>query len=183
MGIIDSFMGASTLTKVAFIVLLLAQICSWIAFTVSAWAKVYITVNTYSYYGLWRVCGNAQSNAVSPCSPVDGTGLEWYGATQAFAIFGFVGINVAFLIVVLQMFTDKCKSVSDLTIVNAIICFTAAVCYLLAVIIFAVSIDKYYWKPDFGSSFGLAIVAVILAAVAGVVIILDKKGGGGTSPA
>ena len=58
------------------------------------------------------------------------------------------------------------------------------VCWLIAVIIFAAEWPDYVGNiaDKFGFSFALAIIAFIVAIVAGVLLIVDKKGGG-TSPA
>ncbi|KAK6182768.1 hypothetical protein SNE40_010379 [Patella caerulea] len=189
MGIKEDFSGSSILGKVNFIVLLVANFCNWIAFCTAEWGKVYTSVNNYNInvyngWGLWRICGNA----LGSCSQLDGMNLDWYGAVQAFGIFAFVGINVAFLLVILMMFTSKCKRNGDAGMAAGILCLIAAVCYLIAVIIFA-----YYFSLAFtvftinlrpvGYSLILAVIAFILAFVSGILIIVDMKKGGSTSPA
>ena len=64
--------------------------------------------------------------------------------------------------------------------------YFSAVCYLVAVVVFAVRFDDTYGPSslrEFGTSFILAIAALVLEVVAGVLIIADNKKGGGTSPA
>ncbi|XP_055957441.1 epithelial membrane protein 1-like [Patella vulgata] len=191
MGVKDDFSGSSILGKVNLIVLLVANFCNWIAFCTAEWGKNYASVNDYNLnifngWGLWRICGNTLSNA--GCNQLDGWALDWYGAVQAFAIFAFVGINVAFLLVVLMMFTSKCKGNGDAGMASAILCLVAAVCYLIAVIIFAYYFSVVYTvftinlRPV-GYSLILAIIALILAFVSGILIIVDLKKGGSTSPA
>lgn len=48
---------------------------------------------------------------------------DWYATVQALSVFGFVGINVAFLVLTLQIFSSICKGVSDLGFWNALCCF------------------------------------------------------------
>ncbi|XP_046548099.1 uncharacterized protein LOC124258069 [Haliotis rubra] len=117
--------------------------------------------------------------------------LYWYTAVQALSIFGFVGINIAFIIVVLQVFTSKCDDVTDIGFWNAIQSIVTAICYLLAVIVFGAEFDNgYYHQPitrtvkigELGFSFGLAIVALLLEGVAGVLMLVESKKGKGTSP-
>ncbi|XP_046548107.1 uncharacterized protein LOC124258079 [Haliotis rubra] len=191
MGIKDSFMGASVLMKVCFLVLLVAQVCNYIAFTIPQWGKRYTAPvgDFFVGYGLWRLCSN--SELPSACGQLDGTRLDWYAAVQAMSVFGFVGINVAFLVVTLQIFSSMCKGVSDLGFWNALCCFLTGACYLVAVIIFGTNFDDGFFsyvgggilrEGEFGFSFGFAIVALILEIVAGVLILLDGKGVTVTSP-
>ena len=70
MGVKEGFTGASTMVKVALILLVVANLFSWIAFTTTSWG--YIDVNAYKGYGLWRIC----QEIVDPsCLPTDGTRL------------------------------------------------------------------------------------------------------------
>ncbi|XP_071079825.1 epithelial membrane protein 1-like [Haliotis cracherodii] len=202
MGLKDSFMKSPTLTKVCLILLLLAQICSWIAFTVPEWGRTYTdpllgTDGGYTGLGLWRRCSNGASTSYtgpSNCITLDGAVLDWFVAVQAFSIFGFVGINIAFIIVMLQVFTSKCDDVTDIGFWNAVQSIVTAICYLIAVIVFGAEFnDGDYGRPipkgvnykagELAFSFGLAIVALLLEGVAGVLMLVDNKKGKGTSPA
>ncbi|KAI8794254.1 epithelial membrane protein 2, partial [Biomphalaria glabrata] len=96
-------------------------------------------------------------------------------ATQFFGILGFVGLNLGCLLLVLNIFTDKLKGNFEAILIAAISLIVSAVSWLLAVIIFAAS-----FKPsgsELGYSFGLAICALVLAAVSGVLVLLARQGG------
>ncbi|KAK7504583.1 hypothetical protein BaRGS_00004069 [Batillaria attramentaria] len=184
MGVKDGFMGASLMVKISFILLLIANLFNWIAFTTASWGYFDFDGIANSLdgvgYGLWRRCGET----ISGCTVLDGTREDWYATFQAFGIFGFVGINVAFLLLILYMFAGPCKGNGEAKMATFIICFVAAVCWLIAVIIFAAEFSVSGTSVDkLGFSFALAIIALILAVVAGILLIVDGKGGGGTSPA
>lgn len=180
MGVKDGFMGASVMVKVSFIILVIASVLNWIAFCTASWSY-----NTFSGtgYGIWRTC-----NDLIPitCSQLDGTRSEYYSAFQTFGIFGFVGVNLAMLLLSLFMFGGPCKGNGEAKMAVLIICFVAAVCWIIAVIIFGAKWDENTRgipSEKLGFSFGLAIVTLILAVIAGILLIVDGKGGGGTSPA
>ncbi|XP_067682630.1 uncharacterized protein [Haliotis asinina] len=125
------------------------------------------------------------------CFTIVSSLVDWYTAVQAFSILGFVGINIVFIIVVLQVFTSKCEGVTDIGFWNAIQSIVSAVCYLLAVIVFGAEFDsgRYrspipsnYKHGELGYSFGLAIMALLLDGVAGVLMLVESKKGKGTSP-
>ena len=46
----------------------------------------------------------------------------WYGTVQSFAILGFLGVNLAFLLIILQIFVDKCKGVKEIAFWNFVQC-------------------------------------------------------------
>ncbi|XP_041352906.1 uncharacterized protein LOC121371235 [Gigantopelta aegis] len=181
MSLKESFVGVSSVKKIAFVILLFAQMSNWIAFTTADWGRQSNSFewnNLFTGIGLWRSCSNGADTAVVPCQMLDGTRNDLYASIQAFATFGFVGINLAFFILLLQIFFDKCKSVSDT--VNGVICFLATGCYLIAVIQFGVYFDTSFINKRFGFSFSFAIVAFILSMIAGILFIkdnikLDKK--------
>lgn len=180
MGVKDGFMGASVMVKVSFIILVIANVLNWIAFCTASWG--YIKGGTNPGFGIWRSCGETTGG----CAELDGTRLEYYAAFQAFGIFGFVGVNLAMLVLSLFMFGGPCKSNGEAKMAVLIICFVAAVCWIIAVIIFGAKWDDNNSGNPFaelGFSFALAIVTLILAVIAGILLIVDGKGGGGTSPA
>lgn len=67
MAVMDDFKGASIINKIAFIILLVALLCVYIAFTCTGWGEV----NTGGHWGLWRACGNADTGS-GGCSQLDG---------------------------------------------------------------------------------------------------------------
>ncbi|KAK7114870.1 hypothetical protein V1264_000854 [Littorina saxatilis] len=166
--------------KVALILLIVANLFSWIAFTTTSWGYIDSNIVNFRGDGLWMRCGESVG-----CSRSDGTRLDWYAAFQAFGIFGFVGINLAMLLVVLTMFVGSCKGNAEANMGAVIMCFAGAVCWLIAVIIFAAEWPDWVGNvPDkFGFSFALAIIALIISVVAGILLVVGGKGGGGTSPA
>ena len=68
MGVKDGFMGASVMMKVALILLIVANLFNWIAFTTTSWGYINSPNSRYPGYGLWRTCGEAGA-----CSRMDGT--------------------------------------------------------------------------------------------------------------
>ncbi|KAL5008161.1 hypothetical protein ScPMuIL_013742 [Solemya velum] len=189
MSVVDNLKGASLFSKLALLFLTIALLFVYIAFTCTGW----IENDAGQHWGLWRAC--SESNWVVGCVELDGTANDWWAATQALAIFGFVGINVAFFLLILYMFVGKCQKNGEVAMATAIICIVTGVLFLIGVIVFGAEYDEYY--KDLGKtpnnknnndhslsySYGLAIVAVILEILSGVLLILDGKKGGGTSPA
>ncbi|BFZ02656.1 hypothetical protein BsWGS_05695 [Bradybaena similaris] len=166
MGVADSFQSASLLVKITLIIALVSNLCNWISFTTTSWIT-YSGPNTQdTYFGLWRSCG-----AISGCTQLDGSGSSKLNAIQAFAIFGFVSLNVATLLVVLYMFWGSCRGNAEVKLAAAILFFISAVTWLISVIVFGADFNKGGSDLDF--SFGLAIVSLLLSVVAGVLLILD----------
>ncbi|XP_076470298.1 uncharacterized protein LOC143300476 [Babylonia areolata] len=178
MGVKDGFMGASMFMKVAFILLVVANLFSWIAFTTTSWGYTDNSSVNKPGWGLWRYCRDDGS----ACSLLDGTRMDWFASFQAFGIFGFVGLSVALLLVILFMFVGSCSGNGEVKMASLILCFVGGVCWLIAVIIFGAEFEDK-GDNEFGFSFALAIIGLICAIVAGVLLIVDGKGGGGTSPA
>lgn len=180
MGVKDGIQGASVVMKVAFLLLFVAVVCNWIAFCTASWG--YINAGGKTGWGLWRICDETASS----CNVMDGTRADWFAAVQTFGIFGFMAVNVAFLLVILAMFVGACRGNGEVQLGAVILCFVAVVCWLIAVIVFgAMWRDKLLpatADDKLGSSFGLAIVTLILALIVGILLIVDGKVGGSTSP-
>ncbi|XP_041361784.1 uncharacterized protein LOC121377760 isoform X2 [Gigantopelta aegis] len=94
----------------------------------------------------------------------------WLRATQFFETVGLILIGAAGILLILtilvQMFRDK----KIFSILNAILCFAAAGCIFVGVIIYGTQdgISTYLsW------AFGLCIVGGILVGVAGVLLIVS----------
>ncbi|XP_033735208.1 uncharacterized protein LOC117323836 [Pecten maximus] len=181
MGVVDGIKSASLFGKLAFFLLAVALLFVYIAFTTTGWGEN----ASGTHWGLWRICGN--NEYIPGCTPVDGWALDWYAATQALAIFGFVGINVAFLLVCLLLFTSQCGGNKEVGMGAAIICLITGVLLLIGCIVFGAKFDDRYIdqfptnKHKLSYSFGLALVASILEIVAGVFMLVDGLGKG-TSP-
>ncbi|KAK7502780.1 hypothetical protein BaRGS_00006030, partial [Batillaria attramentaria] len=106
----------------------------------------------------------------------------WYGATQALTTLGFVGVNLAFLLIILQIFVDKCKGVAEIAFWNFIQCILTSVCYLIAIIVFAASFDDSFdggriSDEELGYSWGLALVALAFNGIAVTILqFMEGKG-------
>ncbi|PVD25948.1 hypothetical protein C0Q70_13614 [Pomacea canaliculata] len=148
--------------------------CAWISFCLPTWGYNNDSRSSgVMGYGLWRECGKGALS--SGCSDISGTNLDWYGVVQAMASLGFIGVNLALVLVVLQIFVDKCKGAREIAFWNFVQCVITAVCYLIAVIIFG---SKYRSalrsnisdRPEFGYAFGLAVVALAINGIAVAVL-------------
>ncbi|KAK0053129.1 epithelial membrane protein 1, partial [Biomphalaria pfeifferi] len=164
MGVKDGFMSANVATKIAFFVILLADVVNWIAFCTTSWQVI---ESTKSYRGLWRSCLGA-----GVCGMLDGSTDDNVDAIQAFAIFGFIALNVGFLLIVLYMFWGSCKGNAETGIASAITLFVSAGCWLISVAIFG---DKYDDAGRFGYSYALAVCALILALIGGIIMIIGGR--------
>ncbi|PVD38720.1 hypothetical protein C0Q70_01341 [Pomacea canaliculata] len=82
--------------------------CAWISFCLPTWGYDNDSQSSgVMGYGLWRVCGKGAST--SGCSDISGTNLDWYGWCSNGQP-GLIGVNLALVLVVLQIFVDKCKA-------------------------------------------------------------------------
>ncbi|KAI8794244.1 epithelial membrane protein 1 [Biomphalaria glabrata] len=163
-------MGANVLTKIAFFVVLLAVVVNWIAFCTTSW---YVFSGT-SYIGLWRQCGAATCGTM-----LDGSPDDEFDAIQAFAIFGFIALNVGFLLIVLYMFWGSCKGNAETGIASAITLFVSAGCWLISVAIFGAEYEDFTGR--FGYSYALAVCALILALIGGIIMIIGGRGNSSVS--
>lgn len=70
MGVVDGFKGAGLFAKIAFVLLLVATMFVWIAYTCTGWGEATSGSNKGRHYGLWRSCSD---NEYSPsCVQLDG---------------------------------------------------------------------------------------------------------------
>lgn len=184
MGVVDGFKGAGLFAKIAFVLLLVATLFAWIAYTCTGWGES----NDGTHYGLWRWCTD---NIYAPgCQEVDGIATDWYAATQALVSFGFFGINVATFLLILYMFASSCQKNGEVGMAIAIICIVTGVLYLIGIIVFGAKFDEDFIEPrdsnpnwakrKLSYCFGLSIVALVFEIVAGVLMIVEAKKGGGT---
>ncbi|XP_045185708.1 uncharacterized protein LOC123543700 [Mercenaria mercenaria] len=189
MGVVDGFKGAGLFAKIALVLLLIATLFVWIAYTCTGWGEAKSGANDGTHIGLWRICSD---NKYTPgCSQTDGWANDWFAACQALVTFGFFGINVALFLLILYIFVPSCQKNGEIAMATAIICIVTGVLYLIGVIVFAAEfkddfIDPGDSNPAWGDyelsyCFGLSVIALILEIVAGVLAILDSKKGG-TSP-
>ncbi|KAK7004599.1 epithelial membrane protein 1 [Biomphalaria glabrata] len=171
MGVKDGFMEANLVTKLSFCIVLFAVIINWIAFCTTSW----FLVSGINYYGLWRAC-----TATTCGSMLDGSPDDDINAIQAFAIFGFMGLNVGFFLIVMYMFWGSCKGNGETGLAAAISLLVSAGCWLIAVAIFGSKYDDYS-VGRFGYSFALAVIALILALVAGILMVVGGRGNSSVS--
>ncbi|XP_059156715.1 uncharacterized protein LOC131941459 [Physella acuta] len=171
MGISDGMSYSSILVKFCFLLILTSAVASWIAFTTSSWGVNSDTV----YTGIWRRCQG------QVCVMLDGYPKVWFGVFQAFAIIGFMGINVAVVTIALYMFGASCKGNRETGFVAALVCIFTALFWLIAVIIFGAKyeLDDEVSGPDsldrLGFSFGLAVAALGLELIVGILMVLEVR--------
>lgn len=188
MGAVEGFKGSGLFAKVSLVLLIIAALFVWIAYTCTGWGIAKSGPREGTHYGLWRICSD--DPYIPGCAPTDGWANDWFAAVQALVTFGFFGINVALFLLILYMFVSSCKKSGELALATAIICFATGVLYLIGVIVFAAEFKDDYIDPgdiipgwgdyELGYSFALSVVALVLEIVAGVFIILDSKKGGTT---
>ncbi|CAL1548291.1 unnamed protein product [Lymnaea stagnalis] len=168
MGVKDGFMGANIATKIAFFITFLANVLNWIAFCTTSWTV--IESGEENWIGLWRTC------ATGGCAQTDGSSDDEVDAVQAFAIFGFIALNVGFLLIVLYMFWGSCKGNAETGIASAIVHFISAGTWLISVAIYGAKFDDLYPNSRFGYSYALAVCALILALISGIMMIIGGRG-------
>ncbi|RUS75593.1 hypothetical protein EGW08_016657 [Elysia chlorotica] len=181
MGLIKGFQAANTVGKLAFVILLVAELLNWLCFTLNDWGLMDTQIENDGNkigYGVWKLCGNQEPNP--NCQDLDGWRLPWYGAFQAFCIFGFMGVNVAFVMTILMLFVPQCLSNREVGLFCAISCIVSVVCYIIAIIIFAArwddTYDQGFDRETFGAGFFLAIVVVVLSVIAAICAIIGVRG-------
>lgn len=69
MGVVDDFKGTTIFCKVAFILLFIATLFTYISYTTTEWVYDDIGADAL-HYGLWRICGEAELPGA--CSHIDG---------------------------------------------------------------------------------------------------------------
>lgn len=180
MGLINGFRATNVLGKIAFLALFVAELLNWLCFTLNDWGLMDTLITNDDNklgYGVWRLCGNQEPDP--NCQDLDGWRLPWYGAFQAFCIFGFMGVNVAFVLIILTLFVPQCIGNREVGFFCAISCIVSVVSYIIAIIIFGVRFDETYDlgydRETFGAAFFLAIVVVVLCVVAGICAIIGIR--------
>ncbi|CAL1548290.1 unnamed protein product [Lymnaea stagnalis] len=182
MGVKDGFMGANIATKIAFFVTFLANVVNWIAFCTTSWTVYEPATGNYQWTGLWRACSGASGSAscTGGIGQLDGSSDDDVDAVQAFAIFGFIALNVGLLLIVLYMFWGSCKGNAETGIASAIILFISAGTWLIAVAVFGARFDDFA-NTRFGYSYALAVCALILALISGIIMIIGGRGNSSVS--
>lgn len=182
MPVLDRFKDAGVLAKTAFVTLLAAALFVWIAYTCTGWGGYARKTEPYKrsgrHVGLWRSCSDDKDSP--SCSDLDGWGLEWFSAVQAFVTFGFLGINLGLFLVILYIFTLSCLRDVELGRATAIVCCVSAGLYMIGVIIFAVRYKRDYIEQEqrdytYGYCFFLSILAILLDGSSGVFMFLESR--------
>ncbi|KAK7004602.1 epithelial membrane protein 1 [Biomphalaria glabrata] len=163
MGISDGYSEANFSTKISFFLVLLADVVNWIGFCTTSW-----WVHNDEYQGLWRLCNGIV------CGYMDGTPDDDMNAIQAFAIFGFIALNVAFLLINLYMCWGSCKGNGETGVGSVIFLFISAGSWLISVAIFGAGYDDRLGR--FGYSYALAVSAGILALLSGFIMLIGGRG-------
>ncbi|KAL8606553.1 hypothetical protein ACOMHN_015593 [Nucella lapillus] len=163
----SSFMSSSLFNKLSFVFSFIAMVTAWVSFVMPAWG--FDQKENGNGYGLWRRC--SQSKTTPGCIDLTGWNLAWYGTVQSFAVLGFLGVNITFILIVLQIFVNKCRGVREIAFWNFIWCIITAGCSVLAIVIFAIQFDSTFRantneKQKLGYSWFLAIVATVVHGVA-----------------
>ncbi|GFO10212.1 hypothetical protein PoB_003671700 [Plakobranchus ocellatus] len=181
MSCLSNFQSSSIYQKIAFFLLLIALCLAWISFVTTGWGDAYITdgsPDTLTGYGLWRRCGD--TDFAPNCEKLTGWNLDWYRAVQAFAIIGFVCVNVSLLLIILLVFLPKCHQSKAITLWIVVLSFLSAFSYILAVIIFAVGFDSTFEVTGSDDAsvqygWGLALCVFVLDIVAGALFIVEAR--------
>lgn len=183
MGWIDGVSRSGLFAKIALVLLIIDAIFNWIAFTTTSWGTVKDTVASNDIYvGIWRRCETDIPTVTNTpvCYNLDGYAKIWFGCFQGITILGFVGANVALLLVMLFMFWDGCKRNKELGQAAACTCIVSAVCWLVAVIVFGAMFqgdaDVSSTTQDnnkIGFSHTIAIFALLIEAIAGVMLLIE----------
>ena len=71
MAVRDGFMNSSLLMKICFVLLLIASLFNWIAFTTTSWGYYKNSATNFGI-GIWRACGDKASTGIG-CAQLDGT--------------------------------------------------------------------------------------------------------------
>ncbi|KAH9498883.1 hypothetical protein Btru_004946 [Bulinus truncatus] len=166
MGIGDGLSNTRITVKLALFIVFVAQVCNWIAFCTTSWY-----VNGAVHRGLWRECTGSN---IGGCVFLDGYPNDKFEAVQAFAIFGFISLNIGFLLIILFMFYGSCRLNSEVSIAAAIFLFFSTASWIIAVAIFGDMYKESIEGLDF--SYGLAVVALGLALIGGVLMIIGGRG-------
>ncbi|KAK3092752.1 hypothetical protein FSP39_006878 [Pinctada imbricata] len=154
--------------KIALGLLIAAFVCQLIGFAAPYW-------NSYSYssLGLWQACNQVQCYEYHASAKIS--------AVRAFEVIGFIILAVVLLLLLIYI----CKDANPILIlISLILCFVAAGCILLGVIIWAAG----GYGSGLSWAFVLCIIAGILALIAGILLIPERRsrviivrgGGGGT---
>ncbi|XP_067682632.1 uncharacterized protein [Haliotis asinina] len=187
-GVVESLKAAPLLKRIIFILVLVTQLFNWVSFTTAAWARRFTTLprngDNYIGYGLWRGCSNVATagSPIPTCFSLDGANLAHYGTVQAFASIGFMGVNILFLVTVLQMFTSYCRKVTDINEVNAVQAIVTGIIYFIGLVIYGAvygngerlkyTVGNESRNGDLSYSYVFAFFTMILQIVLGVLLLL-----------
>ncbi|XP_013080170.2 uncharacterized protein LOC106065815 [Biomphalaria glabrata] len=167
MGLRDGLASSRILVKLALVIVFVAEVCNWIAFCTTSW---YVDGTNHS--GLWRRCST--SIITGGCSQLDGVADDKMEAVQAFAIFGFMSLNVGFLLILLFMFYGSCRLNSEVSMASGIFLLFSTASWIISVAIYGDRFKDYIERLDF--SYGLAVVALGLSLIGGICMLIGGRG-------
>ncbi|XP_005105655.1 uncharacterized protein LOC101851819 [Aplysia californica] len=178
MTCLRSYLDASKWAKIALTLLMVNTSMAWNSFVSATWGDGYTTGPVFVGYGLWRRCGNSET--APNCVNLLGWNLQWYRTVQAFAIMAFVCVNVCYLLMILLVFLNRCKGSKAISLWICVLSFFSALCYLVAVTVFAASFDDDFTVTGASSTslaFGwiMTIIVALVQVLVGVFMILEAR--------
>ncbi|XP_060591210.1 uncharacterized protein LOC132746150 [Ruditapes philippinarum] len=159
------FGQASIMLKVGFILIIVALVIQILAVALPYWYSKEVANNYDVYGGLFRGC--AEAGNTKACNNVKNP-TDWWAATQAFEIIGLLILVAALILCIIVLFV---KDMKILKMVNFILCFCSCGFIIIGVIIYGAESEG--WLAEYSGAFALAIIAGIVALVAGVLCLLD----------
>lgn len=178
MGWIDGFKASGVFAKVALFLLIFDAFFNWIAFTSTSWGIMADSIaNDDTHLGIWRQC----QKLTTTCYELDGYANIWWGCFQGVCLLGFVGTNVALLLMLLFMFWDGCKRNKEIGQAAAWTCIVSSVFWLIAVIMFGAKFEDdtdvsgtgANDDKNVGYSHTMAIFTLLVEAIAGVLLLIE----------
>ncbi|XP_071081011.1 uncharacterized protein [Haliotis cracherodii] len=164
------FSDASLLTKVALGLAIASFLFHIIGFPTNSWLTFSTSVGT-RHVGLFKVC------VVDVCVDIDSSDSDWWTATKALEVLGFL-VGLACL-VLLVVFIFLKTDLSILHIVALVAAFVAGGFVLLGCIVFGAKRDDTDAFPAYsmGWSFVLTLIGSLLYLATGVILLVDKLKG------
>ncbi|XP_060555713.1 uncharacterized protein LOC132716451 isoform X2 [Ruditapes philippinarum] len=167
-----SYKYATLLTKIVFVLVLVALLLHMIGFYTTYWAVFdYIDpfrktelLQVREYEGMWKYC--VQTRYMMKCHNFKSHG-SWFEATQAFETLGFIAAIVALVLIVLYVFVPQTSGKKIVFILAMLACFAAAGCIILGIIIYGSKMDNLSW------SFALCCIAGIIFGISGILLVVD----------
>ncbi|XP_059156723.1 uncharacterized protein LOC131941464 [Physella acuta] len=168
MSIVVGLKTSSILAKICMLLIFVSTVANWISFTTTSWG---INNSNTWYTGIWRKC------TADRCAMLDGVTVVWFGVFQAFAVLGFMGINVAFVVIALYIFGGDLRGNREAGTVAAVICIFTSMFWLVAVSAFGAEVDLEIGLvkdlDKLGFSYGLAVAALGIELITGLLMVVE----------